>query len=58
MPYMCLYSAQIRAVCNKGMFYLPPTHEQYLNCLYSPPQGVIALWLVLIVLIMIKLCTA
>ena len=37
-------------MCNKVLtqFYLPPAHEPYLSTF--PPQVIIALWLVLVVL--------
>jgi len=42
--------AQTWSVCNKGITqFLPATHTQTIPFLYSQPQGIIALWLVLIV---------
>ena len=44
------------ALDSKGItqFYLPPTHEQYLP-LIPQPQGITAVWLVLIVPIHIEM---
>ena len=45
----CLQSVQIWYVCYKGItqFYLPPT-QRTIAAFTSQPQGITALWLVLI----------
>ena len=47
----CLKSAQIYPEGNKRItqFYLPPMHIQTISAFTPQPQGVTALWLVLIV---------